>query len=241
MYIAILSDIHANFQALTAVLEDLEHFSIDKIISLGDNIGYGPQPEEVIRTLQQQNIISIMGNHEYALANASYYNCLNPDPQRSLDIQRQQMSKESLEYCISLPKLKILDDVRFIHGCPPRSMTSYLLQPTMLKMERIFAGYPEKICFFGHIHTFDRYILEQNQCRHEEGEIGTFHYSSSNRYLFNPGSVGQPRDGLNRMAKYALFDPSAQTLELRQTAYDAKLTKQLLQEYNFPEMNGYRL
>ncbi len=241
MYIAILSDIHANFQALSAVLQDIETFKVDEIISLGDNIGYGPQPEEVVTMLRQKSILSIMGNHELALADPAYFDFLNPDPQKTLDIHREMLSHESLHYCTTLPHLLLRHKARFIHGCPPRSVTAYLFQPPMERMRRIFAGYSEQFCFFGHLHTLDRYVLAADRCRYEEAKIGVLHCETESRYLLNVGSVGQPRDGINRKAKYALWHTEKNSFELREVAYDSKRTKQLLKEYGFPEMNGARL
>lgn len=241
MYIAILSDIHANLQALNAVLKDMENFKVDEIISLGDNIGYGPEPEAVVVTLKKNSILSIMGNHELALADPAYFDFLNPDPQETLNIHRDMMSSESLHYCKTLPQLLIRHGARFIHGCPPRSVTAYLFQPPMERMERIFTGYPEQFCFFGHLHTLDRYTLNGGHCCYEEAKIGVLHGQPESRYLLNVGSVGQPRDGVNRKAKYALWDTELNSFELREVAYDSKRTKQLLKEYGFPEMNGARL
>lgn len=219
----------------------MEGFPIDEIISLGDNIGYGPQPEEVVRTLRQKHIISIMGNHELALADPAYFDFLNPDPQITLDIHRKMLSPESLEYCKTLPQILLRHGARFIHGCPPRSVTAYLFQPTMERMTRIFAGYPEQFCFFGHLHTLDRYILDDKSCRYEEATVGQQHCQPESRYLVNVGSIGQPRDGINRRAKYALWDTEKNSIEVREVAYDSKRTKHLLQKYGFPEMNGARL
>ena len=73
MRIAILADIHANYQALQAVLADIKNQNIDDIISLGDNVGYGPQPDEVVQELMAQDIFSITGNHELALHDKKYY------------------------------------------------------------------------------------------------------------------------------------------------------------------------
>ncbi len=241
MRIAILSDIHANFQALTSVLDDLKDCKVDEIISLGDNIGYGPQPEEVIRALMDNGVISIMGNHELALVKPSYFNVLNPDPQKSLIIQRQLMSAESLAYCSTLPPLMIRHGARFIHGCPPRSITSYLFQPSMRKMERIFSGYPEQFCFFGHVHSLERFVLDEHGCRHEEPELGRYQYNPAYRYLFNPGSVGQPRDDYGRSAKYAVWDTDDGSLEIRAVDYDRAAAKQLLEQLGFPKMNRVRL
>ncbi len=96
MRLAILADIHGNFQALQAVLADLDGIGVDAVVSLGDNIGYGPQPEEVVQALMAREIDSVVGNHELALSSASYLLRLNPSPRISLEISRQLMSRESL-------------------------------------------------------------------------------------------------------------------------------------------------
>ena len=241
MLIAILSDIHSNFRALEAVLDDIDSCSVEEIISLGDNIGYGPEPEEVIKTLQKRNILSVMGNHELALAKPSYLAGLNPDAKISLELQLQMISSASISYCTALPKIMIRHGARFIHGCPPRSLTSYLYYPSMKKMKRIFAGYPERFCFFGHLHSFERYILANHNCSYEQPVLGSYQCTNKARYLLNPGSVGQPRDGINRKAKYGLWDVDADTFELRAVPYDSATTKKLLRQHNFPEMNSARL
>lgn len=239
--IAILSDIHANFQALEAVLSDMASYPVGEIISLGDNIGYGPEPAKVIQTLQRQGVISVMGNHEWALANSAYFARLNPDPRQSLEIQLGMLDEDDVSYCTALPQVMLRHQTRFVHGCPPRSITSYLIQPSARKMERIFSGYEEDIAFFGHLHSFERFVEDEQGCRQEEPQLGVYRYGHGGRYLFNPGSVGQPRDSLNRLAKYGLWERESKTFELRAVAYDSDKTKALLQRYGFPEMNGMRL
>ena len=241
MRIALISDIHANYRALQGVLADIDLEEVDEIISLGDNIGYGPEPEEVIQALRQRQIISIMGNHELGLADEGYFKRLNPGPQDSLELNRQLMGRESIDYVCGLPRLLIRHGARFIHGCPPRSITSYLYSPSMAKVKKIFAGYPEQFCFYGHVHSLECFFLTADGCQHLEPEPGIFSCEREVRYLFNPGSVGQPRDGLNRLAKYAIWDLDQQTLEVRQVSYDVATTKKLLKERGFPEANSFRL
>ena len=241
MRVAIISDIHANYRALQAVLTDIDRQKVDETISLGDNIGYGPEPEEVVQTLRKRGIPSIMGNHELGLADKGYFARLNPGPQKSLALNRELLSTESMTWLCDLPPLLIRHGARFIHGCPPRSITSYLYAPSMTRMERIFTVFPEQCCFFGHLHSLERYILAPEGCTHEEPEPGIFHCRDDHRYIFNLGSVGQPRDGINRQAKYGIWDLDKQSVEIRQVAYDRATTKRLLLERGFPEMNSIRL
>ncbi len=241
MKIAIISDIHGNFQALQAVLADIDNLHIDEVISLGDNVGYGPQPQEVINTLKVRNIASVLGNHEHALNNASYFQRLNFPTQFSLDINRSLMEPESFIYCKSLPTYILRYGARFVHGCPPESVTTYLWDPSEIRMDRIFISMPEIICFFGHTHILSCYIGEKSHCQKMEVDIGSIELQPDCRYIINPGSVGQPRDSINFKAKYGIWDQENKTFEFRAVAYDVQTTKKLLREKKFPESNALRL
>ncbi|MBU4204173.1 MAG: metallophosphoesterase [Acidobacteria bacterium] len=96
MRLAILADIHGNFQALQAVLADMDAIGVDAVVSLGDNIGYGPEPEEVVQALMGRGVPSVVGNHELALSSQGYFNRLTPPPAITLEISRELLSRESL-------------------------------------------------------------------------------------------------------------------------------------------------
>ena len=123
MRLAVIADIHGNYQALRAVLADISKAGIDETLSLGDNIGYGPEPEEVINALKENNISSVLGNHELALNSESYFERLNWPPQESLEISRKLMSTESIDFCRSLPPFLIRNDARFVHQADARHQT----------------------------------------------------------------------------------------------------------------------
>ena len=130
MRLAVISDIHGNYRALQAVIKDLDKQRIDTTISLGDNVGYGPEPEEVVQLLMSRSIYSIMGNHELALTSPHYYARLNPTSRESLELTRALLSKPSLEWLETLPSLSLQHGARFVHGCPPASITTYLFDPS---------------------------------------------------------------------------------------------------------------
>ena len=116
MKIAIIADIHSNLEALEAVLKDIGAEDIDQIVSLGDNIGYGPDPKGVLQLIDTYNILSILGNHEYALLNQSYFQHLNPSPRTSLEMNLGQLDRHERDYLTSLPPVMTLHDARFVHG-----------------------------------------------------------------------------------------------------------------------------
>lgn len=242
MRTAVITDIHGNYRALTAVLEDIDRLGISTIISLGDNVGYGPEPEEVVRLMVERGISSVQGNHEFALNDPSYYQKLNPPTRLSLDITRSLLSPKSLEWLMALPTLAIRGNCRFVHGCPPDSVTTYLLNPTGERLARIFTSYDEFRCFAGHTHLLDLFIRDPDgNLTSERLGIGVTALPVDSRSILIPGSVGQPRDNLSNKAKYCVWDPEASQVEIREVVYDVDTTCRLILEHGFPETNARRL
>ncbi|NLX19815.1 MAG: metallophosphoesterase [Desulfobulbus sp.] len=241
MKVAILADIHGNFQALKAVLADISRLSVDRIFSLGDNIGYGPEPEEVVQSLIRNGVHSVMGNHELGLASSSYSARFHVTARDSLHLTRSLLSAASLAWLTSLPAFSVWEDTRFVHGCPPESMTVYLFNPSETRLQRVFAAYPESICFAGHIHDLAWHRMENGAVTSSPLPLGRSDLTGQGRHLFLCGSVGQPRDMFNWHAKYVLWDQAAATIEVRDVEYDVQTTVQLLKERGFPGSNAKRL
>lgn len=241
MRTAVLADIHANMAALQAVLADIRQEGLEEIITLGDNIGYGPDPEEVTRELMRQQVISIQGNHEFALNNPAYYLRMNPDPKKSLDMNRRMLSEASLKYARKLEPVVIRHGARLVHGCPPKSQTAYLYFPSRKMLDRIFDSFPEKICFYGHTHTLNFFEEHKDPVLGLNISPGTFTLKKDRKYIINPGSVGQPRDGLNNHAKYLIWDREKETITFREVEYDVMETVNRLRVLDFPDFNATRL
>jgi len=239
--LVIIADIHGNYRALQAVLADIASMEVEGIVSLGDNIGYGPEPEEVVQALRHHQVVSVMGNHELGLISRSYYHRLHSTARESLALTRSLLSAESLAWLQNLPAVHIGNDARFVHGCPPESMTVYLFSPTETRLQRLFASYPERFCFAGHTHGFGLYTEHSGRVASGELNVGRVFLDPDHRYLILPGSVGQPRDAVNRLAKYLLWDRAEGSVEVRALAYDVEATVRLLGERRFPVVNARRL
>ncbi len=239
--LAIVADIHGNHRALQAILADIAVMKAELIVSLGDNIGYGPEPEEVVQALRRHQVVSVMGNHELGLISRSYYSRLQDAARESLALTRALLSAESLAWLKNLPTVHIRDDARFVHGCPPESMTVYLFSPTENRLQRVFASYPERFCFVGHTHVFGLYTEQEGYVVKKKLAVGRVCLDSEHRYLLLPGSVGQPRDTVNRHAKYMVWDQAEGWVELRAVTYDVAGTVRLLAERRFPMVNARRL
>jgi len=239
--LAIIADIHGNCRALDAVLADIGQNKVDRIVSLGDNIGYGPEPEEVVRSLQGYRVQSVMGNHELALISRSYFKRLQANARQSLELTRSLLSPDSLRWLAALPPVRCRYGARFVHGSPPQSMTVYLYNPTDTRLLRLFAEFKERFCFAGHTHALDWYELAGPAIKRREVGLGRTDIDPQRRYLILPGSVGQPRDSLGWRAKYLLWDQEAATMEIRAVEYDVQTTIHLINERGFPAVNGQRL
>lgn len=241
MRLAVISDIHANLEAFRAVLADLREQAPDLVYCLGDNLGYGPEPEAVVKLLRAQEIPSVLGNHELGLVDDQGLAWFNASSRRSLEITRQMVSPATLDYCRTLPRSLAAHGRRFVHGLPPDSPTRYLFEVQDRELAKIMAELPEPICFVGHTHELGLVILEPGgQALPRELPIGRTSLPPGRRVLVNAGSVGQPRDGDNR-AKYLIHDDQEGSLEVRAVAYDIAKTVRGILERGFPEFNASRL
>ena len=238
---AVLADIHANLAALEAVLKDIRAEEISDIITLGDNIGYGPDPDEVTQKLIRLQVFSIQGNHEYALLNPVYYFRMNPVAEKSLDLTRSLLSDESLAYALGLQPVMIHKGARLVHGCPPKSQTAYLFSPSRKMLDKLFGSFPEKICFHGHTHIMNFFEEGKDPDQKQNISSSTQHLKDGRKYIINPGSVGQPRDRVNNNAKYIIWDREHGSVTFREVEYDVMKTVNKLRRLNFPPSNATRL
>lgn len=242
MRFAIIADIHGNLAALEAVLADIDQQQIDRIVDLGDFVGYGPEPEDVTQLLRELQIAGIVGNHEVALTDDELLNYFSVDAFESIIITRQLISEQTLEYIKTLPVFLTVGNLRFVHGTPPDSYKDYINYYGEHELRKAFASTPEWITFVGHTHQLGLYESDA-----ENKNIHTFmlkkgcrQLSHQSKYIVNVGSVGQPRDE-NNSAKYVIFDDETDALEVRAVPYDVEHTIRLIQDIGLPESNAYRL
>jgi predicted phosphodiesterase len=238
--LAIVSDIHGNLEAFDAVLSNIQRESTDAVVSLGDNIGYGPDPELVNLRIMDLNIASVLGNHEYAVLNRGYIEAFNVHAKHSIELTIEMLSEKSLAFISNLPCSLIFQDCRFVHGVPPDSPTSYFHQFQGETLDALFHTFDEPVCFVGHTHKLDMAVFNgKNAIRTPLGQ-GVLNLDMQYRYIINVGSVGQPRDGGNR-AKYSLWDTKTHVLENRAVAYDVLSVVEKIESRGFPRANALRL
>lgn len=246
---AIVSDIHSNLAALTAVLEDIEANKADEIVCLGDVIGYGPQPLPCVDIARKQFRFTILGNHEEAVLYGAVG--FNPKAKAAVDWTRDQFHLESededdrnarWQFLGDMPISVEQDDtsgVQFVHGSPRDPTREYLFPTDVLNPEKIFGIFEhvEKIAFNGHTHA-PGVMTESGLFKLPQDGDNEFTLDDE-KVIVNVGSVGQPRDGNNK-SSYALFD--GQTIRFRRVGYDIDTTIELMGKIDrLPEYLALRL
>lgn len=240
MKIAVISDIHGNMDAFSAVLEDIDRIGADAFVCLGDSIGYGPEPEQVVSKIRELNIPSILGNHELALTNRENLKWFNPAAQKSLIKTFEMLSEASINYICGLKTCIVSNNLRFVHGFPPDSITTYLFQISNAKLKKAFENLKEKICFIGHTHELEIASFDGNTVTRSPLKKGVMFLFDEKKYIINAGSVGQPRDGSNH-AKYLIWDTSSYLIDVRFVPYDVAATIKKIRQAGLPEAHARRL
>lgn len=240
MKTAVISDIHGNLEALLTVMEEVRHESADRVICLGDMVGYGPQPEEVVQLIREKRIRSVYGNHEAALWDRRIYESMNSNARTSIDITRNLISQSTLDWLKKLKRSLNTENALYVHGLPPHSFTKYISNQNDLGLTDAFGSYEQQIAFCGHTHLLGLYSYDGKNVPRMLLREGMFTLNPAQRHIINAGSVGQPRDGDPR-AKYILFHENELKIEVRCVKYKISKTASLLRERGFPEYNALRL
>jgi len=240
MRIAVISDIHANLEAFTQCLEDIEYSRVDKIVNLGDAIGYGPQPEEVLNLLEKRCISNILGNHELAVLDERYRNDFSSQALRALEQTLKYLTGESLGYLKTLPVFREIQGALMVHGCPPDSPTDYLNYMSYLEIKKTFISNEFDIAFVGHTHHMMLMGYNGKDLQFDTLQKETIQLRSQYRYIVNVGSVGQPRDGDPR-AKYVIWDSDRKTLQVKRVDYDVNRVITLIGQRGFLRRDAKRL
>lgn len=242
MRFLILSDLHANWEALSAVLEDAKG-EFDKIICCGDLVGYNPDPVSVVVWAAQNCSAVVRGNHDKACADSEELDWFNPVARQSIQWTVSQLSQKQIQYLAGLPQGPVtVDQFQICHGAP-LDEDEYLISPADVEPQVDYLDAP--LTFFGHTHLQGGFLCHRRSVKQiskvpaEEREQTVMiepHYS----YLINPGSVGQPRDGDPRAA-YALYDTSQSYVLLRRVSYPVNETLNKILQAGLPEKLATRL
>jgi putative phosphoesterase len=215
MQVGVISDIHANQVALEAVLDDMP--PVDRIVNAGDVVGYNPWPAECLAIVREQEMASVIGNHDRAVASEAPFR-FNRLAKAGVEYALAYLDDESLQWLDELPDQRLVADdrIKIVHGHP--ADPNHYTYPEEFSPELLGS---EEVLVMGHTHV-------QHVEEYPEGIV------------LNPGSVGQPRDN-NPKAAYAVVDLDEQSAELSRVSYDIDAVIEAIEAADLPKRTGLRL
>jgi predicted phosphodiesterase len=233
---ALVSDIHANLEAFTAVLETIEKEGCEKIVCLGDIVGYGANPRECIKLVREYDMATIAGNHDFACIGKTNINYFNSYAKEATLWTRKITTDEDKEFLNSLPLVDYHDNFTVVHGTLYSPELFDYIQTTYdayLSLQLL----ESQICFLGHSHVPITFF---------QGDLISYTLNPSIKVeegvkaLVNIGSVGQPRDD-NPRASFATYDTDEMQVEIHRVEYDIETTMGKILKAGLPPPLAERL
>ncbi len=238
----IFTDIHGNLEAFQAVLKAVRKKKIDHYLFLGDLVGYGASPNEVVQKLLSLKPLSIVrGNHDKAVAGLDSVQTFNPVAAAAIFWTKKAINKKNLDFLKHLgqsPEI-VNETITICHGAPFDE--DYYIFGEFDAAEA-FAYIKTPVCFFGHTHF--PFVYQEKEGLVEgtflEGDQNEVRLEKGSTYLINPGSVGQPRDR-NPKAAFAIYDSTSRIVRFQRVEYDIELTQKKILDEDLPAALAERL
>lgn len=223
MRLGIFSDVHANHEALSAVLESYRSEHIDAYYCLGDTVGYGGSPNECADLVRATTKATVLGNHDAAVAGRMDYSYYYEAARHALDAHAALLSAENMAWLKALPYQLELEaiEVLLCHGSPVRlEEFEYIFAPEQARECLAIWDRIGHLTLLGHSHLCKVFALTRTSV--EELPSADFDLEADKKYIVSVGSVGQPRDFDNR-ASYTVYDTEAKHFEFKRVEYDIEL------------------
>lgn len=239
MRVLVMSDIHANYTALTAVLKDAGE--VDETWCLGDLVGYGPDPNAVVEEVQEiKNLLCLLGNHDVAAIGKMPLETFNGDARRSLMHHEKVLTATNMDFMRSLPtKAKVRGEATIAHGSPRDPLWEYILNSLTARLN--FDHFDTPWCFVGHSHIQSVFVRDEKSDRVTvEQTKPDVTIQLHPKLILNPGSVGQPRDRDPRAA-YAIYDTEARTWTPKRVMYNISEVQERIRAAGLPEKHAVRI
>jgi diadenosine tetraphosphatase ApaH/serine/threonine PP2A family protein phosphatase len=239
MRIAIISDVHSNIEALTSVLGTLDSLRTDRLVCLGDVVGYGASPNPCCELIRSNAEVTLLGNHDAAVSGRMDYSFYYDAARHALDWTASRITQDNLAWLRGLPYTYRIGDVGFCHGSPiePKAY-EYIFA---LEQARELAPLTEalaQITFIGHSHLCRAFAIGAEDVT--DVVAPRFELKDDHKYICSVGSVGQPRDYDNR-ACFVLFDTTEKAVEFYRVEYDIESSAQKIFDADLALNFGKRL
>jgi predicted phosphodiesterase len=238
--IGIISDIHGNAEALKVVLNELKN--VDRIVCLGDIVGYGADPEYCIKKMRKIEIPCVKGNHESAVTGELDLSYFNDDARRAAEWTKKRLKEQDIIYLSTLSKkITIYKNILGVHGSPRQPLWEYVLDKQTA--EEIFKDFDFQIYFIGHSHIagYFSFYHKNEALQYFIASYGVdIFIRHDHSYIINCGSVGQPRDG-NPRASFVIFDTAKFVVHIKRIDYPVHKTQEKINRANLPQFLAERL
>lgn len=241
MRLAVLSDIHANGDALDAVAREIERQRAERIIHLGDLVGYNADPEKCVRWAREHAAAGVMGNHDAVVCGRASGEFFHSPALRAARWSAERISPDSMEYLASLPEtLRLPEGILLVHGAPSDpDRYLFLLEDAEEEMDTLAGNSPPAVVFFGHTHVPAAFVRKKDGST-VSAPLAEFRVGDSETAMLNPGSVGQPRDR-NPLSSFLLFDTRSRCASWTRVPYDVGACRRKVLAAGLPGFFAARL
>ncbi len=229
----IISDIHSNMPALEAVLRDAPRY--DEVICLGDLVGYGPDPNACVDRLHDLAKVCLAGNHDWGAIGQADLTIFNRDARQALIWTQGELTASRLAFLKSLsPQQQLEGGILLSHGSPRDPVWEYLVDISSAMINFAEVGFEIALVGHSHLPMALAWWEEERRVQPLRVELGTRLQLGARRFILNPGSVGQPRDGDPR-ASYALLDTEEMTWRFLRVEYPVEITQERMRAKVLPQ------
>lgn len=239
MRYAVISDIHSNLEALTAFLKKADALEVDKVVCLGDIVGYNANPNECVELVKERKILALLGNHDSRVAGFEEPTDFNFQAASAVYWTRSAIKPENIEFLKTLPRTLVVNKKFLaVHGWVNDTDRYIFGSRDALANFGLMNEAKSSLCFFGHTHVPVAYAKDGETVSMKAGESVAIEKEKS--YLINPGSIGQPRDRDPR-ASFLVYDDKKSQVTFFKIDYDITATAEKIIEAGLPERLAERL
>ena len=239
MKLGIISDVHANLEALTTALDWLDGEGVDHTLCLGDVVGYGADPNPCCELIRERCTVTLMGNHDAATVGCMDVGYYYDAAKRAIHWTREVLTEDNFRWLYSLPYTHVRDSCAFFHAAPVRPSGFYYVVQT--KDAQAHTGIYEQLRrwnFIGHSHLTNQYALKQKKAQDVTGK--ELRAEKDRKYIINVGSVGQPRDRDPRLC-FGVFDTEKEHFRHVRLEYDIEGAAEKIDKAGLDEKFARRL
>ena len=238
MRYGIFSDIHSNLEALEAVLEAYQTERIDKYLCIGDVVGYGADPQTCIDKVNSVAMITVAGNHDWAVVDLFPTDDFNPVAKKAVFWTKKHLEENGKVFLQSLELIYVIENFVLVHGSLDNPQNfNYLTN--VYDCDATFQLLKSSVCFVGHTHVPVVFIQDKQGKSHYQ-DVDTIEIETENKYIINVGSVGQPRDSIPQAA-YCVFDTQTRQVQIKRVKYDVFKARRKIIEAGLPSFLADRL